>query len=98
VSFAKLNEAVESWAIEDHFTFLVVKKEVKRVDYHCRARAKGCLWTVFASTKMVLGIWEKRSFSHLFLYTLGLPYLHPVKLTPPSGPGVGTARRLEMAS
>ena len=25
---------------------------------------------------------------HLLLYTLGLPYLHPVKLTPPSGPGV----------
>ena len=52
MSFAKLKEAVESWAIEDHFTFSVVKKDVKRVDYRCRARAMGCLWRVFASTTM----------------------------------------------
>jgi len=52
VSFPKLKEAVESWAIEDHFTFSVVKKDVKRVDSRCRARAMGCPWRVFASTMM----------------------------------------------
>ena len=41
---------MESWAIEDHFTFSVVKKDVRRVNYHCRARTIGCHWRVFAST------------------------------------------------
>jgi len=30
---------------------------------------------------------------HLFLCTLRLPCLHPVKLTPPSAPDVGTAQQ-----
>ena len=50
MSFGKLKEAVESWAIEDHFTFSVVKKDAKRADYRCRARTMGCPWRVFAST------------------------------------------------
>jgi len=41
---------------------------------------------------------RKAQLFHQFLYTLGLPYLHPVKLTPPSGPGVGTARQHLTAS
>ena len=47
--------------------------------------------------------WEWRAVRHTgkdypfhpFLHTLGLPYLHIVELTPPSGPGVGTARHLQ---
>ena len=35
---------------------------------------------------------------HQVLYTLGLPYLHSVKLTPLSGPGVGTARHQQTAA
>jgi len=34
----------------------------------------------------------------LFLYTLGLAYLHPVKVTPSSDPGIGTARQYRTAS
>ena len=52
VSFEKMKEAIESWSIEDHFTFSVVKKNAKRVDYHCRMRTMGCLWRVFASVAM----------------------------------------------
>ena len=29
VSFNKLKEAIETWSIDDHFTFSVVKKDVK---------------------------------------------------------------------
>jgi len=32
---------------------------------------------------------RKVSLFHLFLCTLGLPYLYSVKLTPPSGPALG---------
>jgi len=52
VSFDKLKEAIESWSIEDHFTFSVVKKDSKRVDYRCRARSMGCPWRVFGSITM----------------------------------------------
>jgi len=41
---------------------------------------------------------RKAYLFHLFFYTLRLPYLHTLKLTHHSGPGVGTARQHQTAS
>jgi len=60
VSFNKLKEAIETWSIDDHFTFSVVKKDVKRVEYRCQARSMGCPWRVFVSKGMDRELLVKR--------------------------------------
>lgn len=46
-SWTTLKEEIENWAIAEHFSFSVPKKDCTQVNYRCHD--KNCSWRVYAS-------------------------------------------------
>lgn len=48
-TFDALKIEIQNWAIANHFSFVIPRKDQLRADYRCRARQDGCPWRVYAS-------------------------------------------------